>query len=59
MSSPESPQEVPAAAGAQDSSDPHVGENVCPDCAGTGRVDGARCATCGGDGTRSEVVADA
>lgn len=59
MSTADSPEEVPAAAGAQDSSDPYVGENVCPDCAGTGQVDGASCATCGGHGTRAEVVADA
>src|SRR3982751_1314983 len=28
-----------------------TGEDVCPDCHGKGRIDGAPCATCGGSGT--------
>ncbi len=39
--------------------DPQVGENTCPDCAGTGRRDGADCATCEGTGTVVETVGDA
>jgi len=29
---------------------PGTGENVCPDCAGSGRVQNGRCNTCGGIG---------
>lgn len=29
---------------------PGVGENVCPDCRGTGRLDTAPCPTCAGTG---------
>ncbi|WP_169338857.1 hypothetical protein [Stutzerimonas azotifigens] len=30
---------------------PGTGENICPDCAGSGRAEGGRpCATCGGSG---------
>ena len=29
---------------------PDTGENVCPDCRGTGRQDAAPCPTCGGTG---------
>ena len=36
-----------------------VGENTCPACAATGRVDGADCSTCGGTGTVVEPVGDA
>ena len=39
--------------------DPQVGENSCPDCAGTGTRDGAECSTCAGTGTVDEVVGDA
>jgi DnaJ-class molecular chaperone len=43
--------------------DPQVGENTCPDCAGTGsRDDGdgdGDCSTCAGTGTVEEVVGDA
>jgi DnaJ-class molecular chaperone len=35
------------------------GENTCPECAGTGRVDGAECRDCGGTGTVVEPVGDA
>jgi DnaJ-class molecular chaperone len=41
------------------SADQQVGENVCPDCAGTGKVEGADCAACGGSGTVEEIVGDA
>ncbi len=43
------------AGGGQD----HLGENTCPDCAGTGRGEAGRCATCAGDGVVEEVVGDA
>ena len=36
-----------------------VGENSCPDCAGTGRVEGAECTGCSGSGVVVEVVGDA
>jgi DnaJ-class molecular chaperone len=36
-----------------------TGENTCPDCAGTGRVDGGECGTCDGTGTVVEQVGDA
>ena len=39
--------------------DPQVGENTCPDCAGTGTRDGTDCPTCAGSGTVAEVVGDA
>lgn len=29
---------------------PHYGENICPDCSGTGTREGASCDTCGGTG---------
>lgn len=38
---------------------PQIGENTCPACAGTGRVDGSDCATGGGTGTVVEQVGDA
>ena len=41
------------------SDDPQVGENTCPDCAGTGARDGRDCPTCAGTGTVDEVVGDA
>lgn len=40
-------------------SDEQTGENTCPDCTGTGRVEGADCPRCGGTGTVVEVVGDA
>lgn len=39
--------------------DEQTGENTCPECAGTGRVDGADCRRCRGTGTVVEVVGDA
>src|SRR4051812_50160931 len=33
-----------------------TGEDVCPDCHGKGRIDGAPCATCGGSGTVIRAV---
>lgn len=30
---------------------PGTGEDVCPDCNGSGRIEGAPCPTCGGRGT--------
>ena len=41
------------------STDPQVGENVCPACAGSGDVDGRPCGECDGSGTVEETVADA
>jgi hypothetical protein len=46
-SKPESPMspgdEAPAGT-------PGTGENICPRCAGSGRIDGARCPVCEGTG---------
>jgi DnaJ-class molecular chaperone len=39
--------------------DGQVGENTCPDCAGTGSRDGGNCPACAGTGTVAEVVGDA
>jgi DnaJ-class molecular chaperone len=36
-----------------------TGEDVCPDCHGKGRIDGAPCATCGGSGTVVRAVGGA
>lgn len=33
-----------------------TGENVCPRCAGSGRVKGETCAECGGSGTIVEAI---
>lgn len=40
---------------------PQVSENVCPDCAGSGRagLGGAHCSTCDGDGVVLEPLGDA
>ena len=39
--------------------DPQVGENTCPECGGTGQVDGQECPVCGGSGEVVELVGDA
>lgn len=36
--------------------EPTTGDNICPDCSGSGELDGAECATCGGSGTVAEAV---
>jgi hypothetical protein len=33
-----------------------AGEDLCPDCGGSGRRDGGECVTCGGSGTVTEPV---
>ncbi|GGK49066.1 hypothetical protein [Salinarimonas ramus] len=38
---------------------PGVGENVCPDCKGTGRLQDRECPTCGGTGVVEEGVGGA
>jgi DnaJ-class molecular chaperone len=38
---------------------PGTGENVCPDCKGSGRLDNAPCQTCGGTGKVIEGVGGA
>ncbi len=35
---------------------PGAGEDLCPDCGGSGRRDGEQCPTCGGTGTVIEPV---
>jgi DnaJ-class molecular chaperone len=38
---------------------PGAGENVCPRCAGKGRIDGQRCITCNGTGFVMEAIGGA
>ena len=33
-----------------------AGENVCPACGGSGRIEGGTCRDCGGRGTITEAV---
>ena len=35
---------------------PGTGENVCPRCGGSGRIDGAVCPDCGGSGKVIEGI---
>lgn len=35
---------------------PNAGENLCPDCSGSGTRDGKPCATCDGSGTVMEAI---
>ena len=35
---------------------PHYGDDVCPDCSGTGTLDDATCPTCGGTGRVLEPI---
>ncbi|MFC0389451.1 hypothetical protein [Muricoccus vinaceus] len=36
---------------------PGTGENVCPECQGSGRMSGAECPSCGGTGIVIEGIA--
>lgn len=38
---------------------PGTGENICPDCRGTGRRDGELCPNCGGTGRIIEGIGGA
>ncbi len=38
---------------------PGAGENICPACGGTGKLDGAACETCAGTGVVIEEVGGA
>ena len=38
---------------------PDTGENVCPTCGGTGRIDGKECLACGGTGKVIEAIGGA
>ncbi len=40
-------------------SDNGSGENVCPECSGTGQVDGKECTACQGTGTVVEPIGGA
>jgi DnaJ-class molecular chaperone len=35
------------------------GDQICPDCGGTGRVEGADCPSCAGTGRVTAIVGDA
>ncbi len=35
---------------------PHAGENLCPECGGSGTLDEKPCPTCEGTGTVTEAV---
>lgn len=53
---------LPNAAGNYPSDDappgtPGTGENVCPECGGTGRIQGGDCTNCGGTGKIIKGVA--
>ena len=41
------------------SPDAAEGENLCPECSGSGRLDGKECQTCSGTGTVIEPVGGA
>jgi DnaJ-class molecular chaperone len=45
--------------GADDRPGSQSAENVCPRCAGTGRVPTGECSECGGKGIVIELVGDA
>jgi hypothetical protein len=50
-SSPGTPANAPAAPGDEvPPGSPSSGENVCPACGGSGRVDSGECPNCGGTG---------
>jgi DnaJ-class molecular chaperone len=36
---------------------PGTGENICPDCQGSGKLQGAPCKTCGGTGRVTKGIA--
>ena len=36
--------------------EPSAGENVCPECGGSGQLDGGECPNCGGRGMVIEAV---
>lgn len=36
-----------------------TGENICPDCSGSGELNGKPCATCGGTGKVIEAIGGA
>ena len=38
---------------------PGTGEDICPDCHGTGKVGGSVCKTCGGTGKITEGIGGA
>jgi len=38
---------------------PGTGENLCPECGGTGRCEGRECANCGGTGRVVQAVGGA
>jgi hypothetical protein len=38
---------------------PGTGENVCPECNGSGRIDNRPCRNCGGTGKVIEGIGDA
>ena len=38
---------------------PGTGEDICPTCGGSGRVDGSSCETCAGTGVVTEGISGA
>jgi DnaJ-class molecular chaperone len=35
---------------------PGTGEDICPDCHGTGKINASQCKTCGGTGKITEAI---
>ncbi len=44
------------AADAAPPDDPSVGQGPCPECGGSGRVDGSECSACGGSGQLASPI---
>lgn len=40
----------------KDNGPPFLGEDLCPDCSGSGTVDDRPCPTCGGSGKVAEPI---
>jgi hypothetical protein len=54
MSDPTDPDSTPGDVAPPDAED--AGEDLCPDCGGSGRQGDGECPTCGGSGTVIEPV---
>jgi len=50
------PEEEPRPGDEAPADEPSAGENICPECDGTGKVDGETCPNCRGEGKIIEAV---